>query len=130
MVKKKADKTVKKKAEKKEKKVAAPKKEEKQTKESKKPEEVPKEAVKKVEAKVEEKVQEPAEEKVEVPAPRPVSKILDGPKLRCLSCGKYVTSGDGSVTFPCPNCGESMGRCSNCRALSRMYKCVCGFVGP
>ncbi len=134
MAEKKAEKTVKEKPEKKEKKEAAPKKEEKQTKEAKPKEEVPKKAVEKAEAKVEkkveEKVKEPAKEKAEAPAPKSKSKSFQVPKSRCVSCGAYIAVGDGSVTFPCPECGEGSGRCANCRALGRQYKCTCGFVGP
>jgi len=128
MAKKKAEKTVKEKPEKKEKKVVAPKKEEKQTKEAKTKEKVPKKAVEKAEAKVEEKVEE--KEKAKAPAPKSKSKGFQVPKSRCVSCGVYIAVGDGSVTFPCPECGEGSGRCVNCRALGRQYKCTCGFVGP
>ncbi|PSH02370.1 MAG: RNA-binding protein [Nanohaloarchaea archaeon QH_8_44_6] len=35
------------------------------------------------------------------------------------------------VTFPCPECGEEIARCSRCKKLSREYDCPeCGFTGP
>lgn len=51
-------------------------------------------------------------------------------RLRCISCGGYVVIGDGSVSFPCPACGEMIGRCSRCRRIGKRYACSCGFEGP
>ncbi|MFH1773397.1 MAG: zinc finger domain-containing protein [Methanobacteriota archaeon] len=51
-------------------------------------------------------------------------------RLRCISCGAYITIGDGSVKFPCPECDEIIGRCTRCRDLSKKFVSKCGFVGP
>ncbi|MHC1592572.1 MAG: zinc finger domain-containing protein [Methermicoccaceae archaeon] len=48
----------------------------------------------------------------------------------CTSCGVALLEG-GSVKFPCPMCGEEIGRCPRCRVLSTKYVCKeCGFEGP
>ncbi|UCD92163.1 MAG: DUF1610 domain-containing protein [Methanobacteriota archaeon] len=40
---------------------------------------------------------------------------------RCSSCGAILT-GEGTVLFKCPSCGDSMiGRCVNCREQSVSY---------
>ncbi len=51
-------------------------------------------------------------------------------RLTCISCGAYITVGNGSVKLPCPECGEAIGRCERCRLLGRRYTCKCGFEGP
>ncbi len=51
-------------------------------------------------------------------------------KLKCVSCGIYVKPGRGNVDFPCPGCGQQLGRCINCRKLGRRYAHSCGFEGP
>jgi len=49
---------------------------------------------------------------------------------KCISCGKGLIK-QGSTTFPCPICGEIIGRCSNCREQGTKYECKkCGFIGP
>ena len=48
----------------------------------------------------------------------------------CISCGIRL-SGKGYTRFPCPNCGEPLGRCVKCRQQSNQYTCKkCGFAGP
>ena len=48
----------------------------------------------------------------------------------CTTCSVSLVE-DGSVRFPCPYCGEEIGRCKSCRVLGNTYKCPkCGFVGP
>ncbi len=48
----------------------------------------------------------------------------------CTTCGKNLVE-DGSVRFPCPKCGDGIGRCQGCRVLANTYECTkCGFVGP
>ncbi|MDI6889225.1 MAG: zinc finger domain-containing protein [Methanocellales archaeon] len=47
----------------------------------------------------------------------------------CISCGVKLVE-PGFARFPCPNCGEEMGRCVKCRKQSNPYRCKCGFVGP
>ncbi len=79
---------------------------------------------------VSKKVGEEAQEQVEEPTPKVLKERAEVPKVRCVSCGVYIAVGDGSVNFPCPDCGELTGRCANCRALGRMYTCTCGFIGP
>jgi hypothetical protein len=51
-------------------------------------------------------------------------------RLTCISCGTYITVGSGAVKFPCPECGEVLGRCTRCRELGKKYLCKCGFKGP
>ncbi len=46
---------------------------------------------------------------------------------RCISCG-IVTK--DFVSFPCPVCGETIIRCTQCRERRNKYKCKCGFEGP
>ncbi|MFH1751517.1 MAG: zinc finger domain-containing protein [archaeon] len=47
----------------------------------------------------------------------------------CSSCNKEVTN--DFVEFECPGCSKKrIVRCEKCRALSKEYKCSCGFVGP
>ncbi|RLF54184.1 MAG: RNA-binding protein [Thermoplasmata archaeon] len=49
---------------------------------------------------------------------------------RCTSCGKGLIE-RGFVTFPCPICGNPIGRCENCREQGVEYVCEnCGFKGP
>ncbi|RAH16405.1 MAG: RNA-binding protein [Methanobacteriota archaeon] len=36
----------------------------------------------------------------------------------------------GSTTFPCPACGEPIGRSPRCRNQGVPYICSCGFQGP
>jgi len=49
---------------------------------------------------------------------------------RCISCGKGLVK-QGYTTFPCPNCGEVIGRCDSCREQSIKYNCPkCSFQGP
>ncbi|MCD5409994.1 MAG: zinc finger domain-containing protein [Methanocellales archaeon] len=48
----------------------------------------------------------------------------------CISCAVKLT-GTGFTRFPCPDCGEVIGRCAKCRGQSNPYKCPkCGFIGP
>jgi len=47
----------------------------------------------------------------------------------CVSCGVMLVE-PGFVRFPCPECGEEIGRCVKCRKQSNPYKCKCGFIGP
>ncbi|MEM2925548.1 MAG: HVO_2753 family zinc finger protein [Methanocellales archaeon] len=48
----------------------------------------------------------------------------------CISCGVKLF-GKGFTRFPCPNCGEPIGRCAKCRQQSNKYICKkCGFIGP
>ncbi|RLF49725.1 MAG: RNA-binding protein [Thermoplasmata archaeon] len=49
----------------------------------------------------------------------------------CISCGVRLVE-EGSVVFPCPNCGEELiGRCKRCRDQGIPYVCKkCGFEGP
>ncbi|MAR46837.1 MAG: RNA-binding protein [Euryarchaeota archaeon] len=48
----------------------------------------------------------------------------------CTSSGLPLTE-TGSTTFPCPNCGYSIGRSPRCRDQGVSYTCPeCGFVGP
>ncbi|DAC51019.1 MAG TPA: DUF1610 domain-containing protein [Candidatus Thalassarchaeaceae archaeon] len=36
-----------------------------------------------------------------------------------------------STSFPCPKCGEAVGRSAQCRSQAVPYICVsCGFQGP
>jgi len=61
-----------------------------------------------------------------------VSSIPLAMKLtdRCTSCGKGLIE-RGFVTFPCPICGNPIGRCENCREQGVEYVCEnCGFKGP
>ncbi|MDP6459462.1 MAG: zinc finger domain-containing protein [Candidatus Hydrothermarchaeota archaeon] len=51
-------------------------------------------------------------------------------KSKCISCGAIFHIGDESVEFPCPACGESLGRCARCRTIGKKYTCTCGFGGP
>jgi len=51
-------------------------------------------------------------------------------ELACISCGTYITVGEGSVKFECPECGRIIARCERCRALAKTYTCECGFSGP
>jgi hypothetical protein len=69
-------------------------------------------------------------EVVEGTAQEVVETEVEVHRNRCISCGSYVVIGDGSVLFPCPECGELIGRCANCRALGRRYTCKCEFTGP
>jgi predicted RNA-binding Zn-ribbon protein involved in translation (DUF1610 family) len=51
-------------------------------------------------------------------------------RLTCITCGTYVTTGDGAVKFPCPTCDDVIGRCTRCRELGKRYTSKCGFEGP
>jgi hypothetical protein len=51
-------------------------------------------------------------------------------KTTCISCGAHILIGEGSVEFPCPACGEAVGRCARCRTIGKKYTCTCGFEGP
>jgi predicted RNA-binding Zn-ribbon protein involved in translation (DUF1610 family) len=63
-----------------------------------------------------------------VPSP-PAASIPTGPRS-CLSCGRSLR-GKGSAEFPCPECGEPLARCQQCRDQSVSYRCPrCSFVGP
>ncbi len=46
--------------------------------------------------------------------------------------GNKLVNEVGSITFKCPNCGETeISRTRKARELSKEYKCPkCGFVGP
>ncbi|MCD6513172.1 MAG: DUF1610 domain-containing protein [Thermoplasmata archaeon] len=49
---------------------------------------------------------------------------------RCISCGRGLAE-EGSVQFPCPECGHIIKRCRVCRDRSAEYVCPeCGFRGP
>lgn len=49
---------------------------------------------------------------------------------KCTTCNINLIE-KGSVGFPCPNCGDYIGRCNSCRTLGNVYCCkTCGFVGP
>jgi len=52
--------------------------------------------------------------------------------MRCTSCNKEIRNMEGSVIFPCPNCGKAIiVRCKDCRILGVKYVCPnCGFEGP
>ncbi len=48
----------------------------------------------------------------------------------CISCGRSLRA-KGSVEFACPDCGEPLGRCQQCRDQSVTYRCPqCRFLGP
>ncbi|PWB56067.1 MAG: RNA-binding protein [Candidatus Methanoperedenaceae archaeon] len=48
----------------------------------------------------------------------------------CVSCGVNLIE-SGYARFPCPQCGNEIGRCAACRHQSNPYKCPgCGFEGP
>jgi predicted RNA-binding Zn-ribbon protein involved in translation (DUF1610 family) len=48
----------------------------------------------------------------------------------CTSCGIRLEE-KGNVKFPCPECGNEVGRCISCRQQGNLYKCPkCGFQGP
>ncbi|MFL2971939.1 MAG: zinc finger domain-containing protein [Candidatus Thalassarchaeaceae archaeon] len=48
----------------------------------------------------------------------------------CTSSGLPLVE-DKSTAFPCPECGESIGRSERCRVQAVAYVCPnCGFVGP
>ncbi|MBD3312714.1 DUF1610 domain-containing protein [archaeon] len=47
----------------------------------------------------------------------------------CISCSKNISSIDNSVIFDCPECGEAIVRCGECRRQGINYKCKCGFKG-
>ena len=50
---------------------------------------------------------------------------------RCISCKSEVSNATGSVHFKCPNCGEEIIRCVDCRINAVPYVCPkCGFEGP
>jgi predicted RNA-binding Zn-ribbon protein involved in translation (DUF1610 family) len=48
----------------------------------------------------------------------------------CTSCNREVVK--DYIEFPCPRCGkEKIIRCSQCKTLSKEYKCRnCEFIGP
>lgn len=72
----------------------------------------------------------PAAVAVEAPKVEVPKEKIEVSEVRCISCGARLSVGRGSVRFHCPNCAVLVGRCANCRALSRAYTCACGFVGP
>ncbi|MHC1624853.1 MAG: zinc finger domain-containing protein [Methermicoccaceae archaeon] len=48
----------------------------------------------------------------------------------CNSCGVALIV-PGFTRFPCPSCGETIGRCIKCRETGVKYICPkCGFQGP
>ncbi len=50
---------------------------------------------------------------------------------KCVSTKQNISNDVGSVTFPCPGCGESITRSKRARQNVVAYKCVkCEFVGP
>ncbi len=53
-------------------------------------------------------------------------------ELICISCKRKITNIEGSVKFPCPNCGKAeIIRCGECRKIAAKYTCPeCGFTGP
>jgi predicted RNA-binding Zn-ribbon protein involved in translation (DUF1610 family) len=53
-------------------------------------------------------------------------------KLQSTATGKLVTNDKGSVSFPCPNCGEAIiVRTRSERENVVKYTCPkCGFTGP
>ncbi|MHC1569428.1 MAG: zinc finger domain-containing protein [Candidatus Syntropharchaeales archaeon] len=49
---------------------------------------------------------------------------------KCVTCSVKLVE-RGFVRFPCPNCGEGIGRCVSCRNQGNAYVCPsCGFGGP
>ncbi|MBU7010719.1 MAG: DUF1610 domain-containing protein [Theionarchaea archaeon] len=50
--------------------------------------------------------------------------------MKCTSCHREVSPHEKVVTFPCPQCDETIVRCEKCRILANPYKCSCGFEGP
>ncbi len=53
-------------------------------------------------------------------------------EIVCSSCKRKITSGSGTATFMCPNCGKAeIIRCGDCRRIAAKYTCPeCGFTGP
>ena len=48
----------------------------------------------------------------------------------CTSSGLPLVE-EKSTTFPCPDCGEAIGRSEGCRVQGVKYVCPgCGFEGP
>lgn len=48
----------------------------------------------------------------------------------CTASGVPLVE-DKSTAFPCPDCGNSIGRSAQCRVQSVPYICTdCGFQGP
>ncbi|OFV68471.1 MAG: Zn-ribbon RNA-binding protein with a function in translation [Candidatus Syntrophoarchaeum caldarius] len=48
----------------------------------------------------------------------------------CMTCNIRLVE-RGYVRFPCPECGEGIGRCVSCRKQGNPYVCpACGFGGP
>jgi predicted RNA-binding Zn-ribbon protein involved in translation (DUF1610 family) len=65
----------------------------------------------------------------QVPAAAAPSVATAAPHT-CVSCGRSLRA-KGAVEFPCPDCGELIGRCQQCRDQSVTYRCPhCGFSGP
>ena len=63
---------------------------------------------------------------------RPVARGIEmGEKaLFCSSSGTPLVE-KSSTSFPCPGCGESIGRSPRCRVQAVIYVCKsCGFEGP
>ncbi|MEC7714060.1 MAG: zinc finger domain-containing protein [Candidatus Thermoplasmatota archaeon] len=55
---------------------------------------------------------------------------MSGRAVICTSSGLPLIS-KKSTAFPCPECGNSIGRSEKCRVQSVMYICTeCGFQGP
>lgn len=50
--------------------------------------------------------------------------------MKCTSCQKEISPHEKVVTFPCPQCEETVIRCEKCRVLANPYRCSCGFEGP
>ncbi|MCK5177019.1 MAG: DUF1610 domain-containing protein [Candidatus Aenigmarchaeota archaeon] len=52
--------------------------------------------------------------------------------MKCISCGKNLSSTDDYSIFSCPECGKiEIVRCGQCKKKSVQYKCnECGFIGP
>jgi hypothetical protein len=49
--------------------------------------------------------------------------------IRCTSCNAPLAE-RGATEFKCPDCGETIYRCAQCRKQSVKYTCPkCGFQG-
>ena len=52
-------------------------------------------------------------------------------ETKCSSTKQSISNDTGSVTFPCPVCGEMITRSTKARQNVAKYTCPkCGFVGP
>lgn len=49
----------------------------------------------------------------------------------CSTCGANLEAAESFVVFPCPECGEKIARCKDCKKRVNRYECDnCGFEGP